>query len=105
MAFETLLVSAHELSSHHAQLIRRSNRCGCFYCQTAFEPSLISEWIDDAQTAICPFCGIDAVIGDASGFPVTETFLSAMHKFWFAEEPEPEDWDDDLAVNPGEAAS
>jgi hypothetical protein len=105
VAFETLLVSAHELSSHHAHLIRKSARCGCFYCLTTYEPSLISEWIDDADTAICPFCGIDAVIGDASGFPVTEIFLSAMHKFWFAEEADADNWEDAMEADSGEAAS
>jgi hypothetical protein len=35
------------------------------------------------QTAICPRCGIDSVIGDESGYPVTREFLAAMKAHWF----------------------
>jgi hypothetical protein len=34
-------------------------------------------------TADCPRCGIDAVIGSASGFPITSEFLSSMNGRWF----------------------
>jgi hypothetical protein len=48
-----------------------------------FEFKHIQEWIDGGQTALCPSCGIDSVIGDASGFPITEEFLAAMESRWF----------------------
>jgi hypothetical protein len=48
-----------------------------------FAPSLISDWVDDDVTALCPYCGIDSVIGSASGIPITEPFLKAMHQHWF----------------------
>jgi hypothetical protein len=36
------------------------------------------------KTGLCPKCGIDSLIGSASGFPVTDpTFLQAMHSRWF----------------------
>ena len=35
------------------------------------------------QTAICPRCGIDAVIGDKSAVDVSDDFLVRMHKYWF----------------------
>jgi len=53
---------------------------------TALRPSRrpdISEWIDDGQTALCPKCEIDSVIGTASGFPITHEFLMRMHEHWF----------------------
>jgi acetone carboxylase gamma subunit len=37
------------------------------------------------QTALCPECGIDSVIGDASGYPITEAFLGKMKTFWFGQ--------------------
>ena len=37
-------------------------------------------------TAICPHCGVDSVIGEKSGFPITQEFLKAMHKRWFGKE-------------------
>jgi len=51
-----------------------------------YPPSAVIEWIEDSdgRTAICPRCGIDSVLGDASGFPVTDAaFLSAMNERWF----------------------
>jgi hypothetical protein len=33
--------------------------------------------------ALCPHCGIDSVIGDASGYEISPTFLARMHEAWF----------------------
>jgi hypothetical protein len=49
----------------------------------SFPPAEINEWIDDNGTAMCPRCGIDAVIGSASGFSLSEKFLQQMHHYWF----------------------
>ena len=61
--------------------------CGCFSCMETFDAATISEWIDGpgpAATALCPKCGIDSVIGDASGLPVTDAaFLDKMNSHWF----------------------
>jgi hypothetical protein len=56
-------------------------RCGCFYCKSIFAPSKIVEWVDDDDTALCPFCGIDSVIGSASTFPITAEFLNRMKAY------------------------
>lgn len=64
-----------------------SERCGCFYCGVIFEPSEIKDWVDEweglGQTALCPHCGIDSVMGSESGYPITEEFLTLMHAHWF----------------------
>jgi len=37
---------------------------------------------DKGRTALCPFCGIDSVLGD--DFPIQNNeFLSQMNKHWF----------------------
>ena len=78
-------VDAHEHSANHRAEIESSRVVGCFYCCDTYSPDLIDEWIDDGQCAMCPKCGIDAVIGDASGYPVTDKqFLSQMNKVWFS---------------------
>ena len=38
---------------------------------------------DRFGTAVCPYCGIDAVIGESSGYPITAEFLKRMRKRWF----------------------
>ncbi|WP_353464084.1 hypothetical protein [Sphingomonas faeni] len=56
----------------------------------------ITDWIhesggelamsSDPWTALCPECGIDAVIGSATGYPVNDlVFLKAMNEEWFGE--------------------
>ena len=81
-------IAAHDCSSRHEEQIMASDICGCFYCLSIFKPSAIVEWIDEpvgtgGRTAMCPECGIDSVIGSASGFPITTVFLKRMHRQWF----------------------
>ena len=44
----------------------------------------IKAWIDAKQTALCPGCGVDAVIGSASSYRIDEAFLRRMHGQFFA---------------------
>ena len=79
------IIDAHKHTVDHRAELERSNVAGCFYCLEVFNPSEIEDWIDDDKCALCPKCGIDSVIGDASGVPVAEKhFLEAMHMFWFS---------------------
>jgi hypothetical protein len=86
---KTMLEEGHKHSSNHREEILGSEICGCFHCKTVFNPSEIEIWVDQdennqGQTALCPRCAIDSVIGVKSGFPVNEKeFLEEMHKRWF----------------------
>jgi uncharacterized paraquat-inducible protein A len=83
MTNETLEI-AHRRASHHRDEMVESSLCACFHCEVISKPAAIREWIDADQTALCPRCGIDALIGDKSGFPITDpAFLKAMHQHWF----------------------
>jgi len=75
-------------SSNHRREIESSSSCGCFYCTAVFPPKSIVEWVDEnstgiGQTALCPYCGIDSVIGDRSGFTITKEFLPKMRRHLF----------------------
>ncbi|MEW9053095.1 MAG: cytoplasmic protein [Neobacillus sp.] len=74
---------AHGFSSHHRKQLQKDEICGCFYCLKIFHPSEIMDWCDNENTAICPYCGTDSIIGSSSGFPITELFLKGMHQAWF----------------------
>ncbi len=80
-------IRAHKNCIRHRDEILESDSCGCFYCSETFPPDRIVDWIDEpidgGQTALCPNCGIDSVIGSASGFPITKPFLNAMNEYWF----------------------
>ena len=36
----------------------------------------VLDWTDSDRTALCPYCGVDAVIPDVSGLPLTVDFLA-----------------------------
>lgn len=77
-------IKAHEFSSNHKEIILQDEKCGCFYCLSIFSPHEIRDWVKDTSgTAICPHCGIDSVIGESSGFPITKEFLEKMKSHWF----------------------
>ena len=86
--------AAHRFSTYNRASIEKRALCGCFHCETVFH-SLgidsrstwpIREWTDKDQTALCPMCGVDAVISSADvpgvAFPI---FLREMHNYWFVE--------------------
>lgn len=86
-AFPEDILKAHRQSSGHRAEIAASTTCGCFYCCSIFPSKGIEEWVDEVdgvgQTALCPRCGVDSVIGDRSGFPIAAEFLGRMKARWF----------------------
>jgi hypothetical protein len=72
----------HEDASYHRDAIVASRKCGCFHCLATFRPDKIVKWIDYNQTALCPKCGIDSVLGDHSR-PLTRKMLEKMRDYWF----------------------
>lgn len=77
------IITAHKFSSNHKLKLINDVKCGCFYCLEIFSPKDIFEWIDDDSTALCPYCGIDSIIGESSGYPIDKNFLAQMQKYWF----------------------
>ena len=77
---------AHGHSINNKNEIEKSDICGCFYCLHTFKPAEIKEWVtsgNDDTFPMCPYCGIDSVLGNESGYPITQEFLSEMNKYWF----------------------
>lgn len=87
----------HLHSIRHRAAILRSKRCGCFHCLAFFAPAEIMDWVDVSpeapasadegewgQTALCPRCGIDAVLPDTvPGVVLSTDLLHAMQRHWF----------------------
>ena len=82
-------IRAHKFCSNNKFELESTPKCGCFYCEEIFDSSEITEWLiednpaDKHGTAICPHCGIDSVIGESSGYPITKPFLHAMREYYF----------------------
>jgi NAD-dependent SIR2 family protein deacetylase len=77
------VVAAHSHSRGNRAHLGESATCGCFYCLAIYPPTEIVEWIDEGQTALCPRCGIDSVLAEGSGCPMSPAFLEKMHARWF----------------------
>ena len=78
------ILDAHTHAVRNRLELEASQTAGCFYCCEVFSPSEIKEWVDDNECAVCPHCGIDSIIGEASGFPAADKkFLKEMNEFWF----------------------
>lgn len=86
------LQSIHRFSSGHRAQLAASQQAGCFYCLALFPPAEIRDWVDGGAkagaasdagvTALCPRCGIDAVLPSAA-VSLDAELLSALRRFWF----------------------
>ncbi len=79
-----MLKAAHKHSIYNRDEIERGSKAGCFNCIKVFLVSSITDWTDDDTTALCPRCGIDSMIGEASGFKLTRSFLEDMYLAYFS---------------------
>lgn len=64
----------------HRKRLLASEVAVCYFCFTEFPPDSISNWCDGEnqdQTAICPHCGVDAVVGFDG--PVDVAWVKAAH--------------------------
>lgn len=77
-------IDAHKHAARHRVELEASTRCGCYFCFRTFPVSSIKAWIDANQTALCPACGVDSVLGDASLIRLDDAFLRKMHLHHFA---------------------
>ena len=84
------IIGAHIYSSNNKPELEKGEKCGCFCCKRIYNSLEITDWvinenvrIDRLGTAICPYCGCDSVIGEDSGYPITEDFLEKMNRYWF----------------------
>ena len=77
--------AAHKYSYDNKAQLETEQKCGCFYCRRIFSSKEITEWIEEGKsgTAQCPYCYIDSVIGESSGYEITDDFLRRMHLRWF----------------------
>ncbi|WP_225315126.1 hypothetical protein [Neisseria zalophi] len=85
---EQQLLDAHRFAYHNGKMLKQTQICGCFYCQKIFSSSelQVEDFIpeqDGEETVWCPYCGIDSVIGEQSGYALTPEFLARMNQYWF----------------------
>lgn len=100
MAKTADLAALHKKSSRNRSLLAGSTICACFYCFSEYKFDRIDKWTDEDETAICPVCGVDAVLGFDSA-PPDQKLLQAMHDRWFkaATRLKPDEWKDAVERN------
>ena len=67
---------------NHAEL-KQSLKCGCFSCGRIFDATEVEDYTDDGETALCPYCDVDSVVGDASGIELNPIVLNELNKMYF----------------------
>lgn len=72
-----------KLALKNRQAINQSKNAGCFHCLKLFPIEEIKLYTDNDQTAICPYCNTDCVIGDYCGWQITNESLKIANKFWY----------------------
>ena len=89
------LLAAYRHTTKNRAEIEASSTCGCCDCMQTFPAGEIVAWAGldfshldnldaaDAETAVCPRCGSEAVMGDKAGFGLTPQFLGQMNEAWF----------------------
>ena len=82
---EHFLTDAHKHCKANRRELESSRKAGCIYCKSIYSALDVIDYVEDSDTAICPVCPVDAVIGDASGLPIEKEFLTAMHERWFGD--------------------
>ena len=82
------LREVHHKSFGNKEIIDKSNTCGCFFCERLFDAIEVTDEnymteVSGVKTAVCPYCGIDSVLGDGDGTEITEGILKDMYEAYF----------------------
>lgn len=73
---------AHKFTHSNLWYLSENQTCRCIYCLEEFESNEIDDYTLD-DTALCPRCGIDAVIGEKSGCIITKEEAEEFYEFFF----------------------
>ena len=75
----------HSHTIRNRKEIDQSEYCHCISCIKSYPSPIVMRFIKDGdgETALCPYCGIDAVIGDGCGLEIDQEILITLNKRWF----------------------
>jgi TPR repeat protein len=88
MKKDPILIELAKHSSNNEIEILHSENCSCYFCRQTYSARNVNDWVNDERgvTAICPECGMDAVIGDACGIPLDKALLKEMNLAYYGED-------------------
>lgn len=70
---------AGQASKYNRTHLTGGRPCSCYFCLAAFDGGEVEAWGDEGQTALCPRCGMDAVVPETHAL---ETLIAARD-YWF----------------------
>lgn len=82
----------HSFCKNNKSLLAKAFYFKCFYCLVENAPILeIKEWADEGKTAICPYCGVDAILpvkvpaftDSEEEYTVSRRDMCQMKGYWF----------------------
>lgn len=73
---------AHKYTQNNFWILQEEQNCRCIYCLKEFSSTIIEEYTMD-DNALCPYCWIDTVIGENSGYTYSDDEALMMHEFFF----------------------
>lgn len=83
-----------KFAMHNRAAVNSSLRVGCVACLRLFKPEDVTVWTDqtkkcpDGDTAVCPHCGVDAVLPSDAIRSLDEDYLRVANQYWFAPKPQ-----------------
>lgn len=60
-----------------------SKKAGCLFCGHIIDARKVNKWTSDlsSPSAICPRCGMNMILGDASGHDISRTKIDEIQEF------------------------
>jgi len=78
-----LIEKAIDFATSNRVALQQSDKAGCYYCKKIYNASLVTNYLESEETALCPKCGIDSVIPSKSPIELTPRNLADLNKHWF----------------------
>jgi NAD-dependent SIR2 family protein deacetylase len=72
----------YEQSRLNRRFMTQGVVCRCFHCLHAFPAEQINQWTDDGETALCPNCGVDAVLS-SSAVTLSDRLIEHLRATYF----------------------
>ena len=67
-------------SIYNIDEIKKSSKCGCYFCISVQNSADVVDFVDDGTTGLCPNCGIDSLLPNETNLDT----LSELNEKMFA---------------------
>ena len=71
------------IAMKNRKMIEQSSLVGCYSCCKIFDSKDVKEYTDRNETALCPHCNVDCLVGNQCGFVLEESILIKARQYWF----------------------